>query len=401
MARKIVLNVIDDSSTTESDTDEIQKAHRRSEMRQHYASFREMYYNTPQYTGRRQATDNGNVASSVSNEREGKTESKREDAASTAEKHTGSDMAEKRQVEHHDIDSSSETEEIVAPSNACSTISVSSTLGRRAELKPHRIQSISTVSKNSGYRKFEFQQFNTGYPMSHVVYIKDSSCTKLATTPPKPSYSNNSNAKQAEIVSSAKTAGLRPSTSVLFRSNVRPANLVLEGGPHFSTLSSIKTYIDIERIKDIVSSAVSIIRTSSDMSRFKINSTSYISLSHRDFSKGMQDINLINSSFYRSVFVMQSLSTLVYYAYNGTAHIVFHDRTRILINKNYTSYNILVFTHDKSLSQESINAQNGITYHTNGIIVETPRETTQIILPNSVVVKSNVHIMDCFIVWRF
>lgn len=418
MSRKIVLNVVDDYSETEpySSDDSIRSlessadcssADRTSKDATFARSnFRDQYYKN--IDGYSSIVDTG-----MSHVDHAKTA-----ATQCTDAHTNI----------YDCDSdTSETElDMSAFSNASSEIKpdmqASKPVGKTAHRKGTSARGADKKPKldrpkldaKSKSKKLEVMQFNTRHTNT-ADYFKNQeevrTGNRLVIPPPKPCYADNSNSRQQKIVKSVTEdiASARSNHDIIhiknkvFKADTTTAGKsILEGGVHMMELSKLRDLVDISRVRRIVNDVIAVLSISPKA--FNLNTPLYISTSCKknfNFANTPQDIQLVNRYFCQNVLRSEPLSTLIFYTYNGKSHIVYHERTNIVVNKNYSSFKISVFSYDRSLCQESLNTINTIVYKTNGVMIDTACGNTKIVLPATVIVKNVTYVMDCFIIWRF
>lgn len=289
--------------------------------------------------------------------------------------------------------------------------------------KPTRKYTKSIGKKpklESKYRlkKLEFIQYNTQHKNSYD-YLKNKekfeNYNKLVIPPPKPCYADNSNSGQKRVVKTIMDDIMntlndneRESDIIHVKNKVfkidksKSGKSLLDLEVHEIDLSKLKGLIDIGKVRKMIKDIMTVLSIS-DFG-FKFNNPLYLSTSYNktaNFANSPQDIQLVNKYFCESVLRNQSLSTIIMYMYNGKLYAIYHEKTNIIVNKNYSSYKISVFSYDKGLCQESLNTLNTIIYKTNGIVLDTANGNTKIILPSTIIVKSVTQVMDFFVIWRF
>ena len=290
------------------------------------------------------------------------------------------------------------------------------TAARGAEKKPKlgRPRLDAKLDAKLKSKKLEVMQFNTRHTNT-ADYFKNQeevrTGNRLVIPPPKPCYADNSNSGQQKIMKSVTEdiASARSNHDIIHIKNkvfkadtTTTGKSILEGGVHMMELSKLRDLVDISRVRRIVNDVIAVLSISPKA--FNLNTPLYISTSCKksfNFANTPQDIQLVNRYFCQNVLRSEPLSTLIFYTYNGKSHIVYHERTNIVVNKNYSSFKISVFSYDRSLCQESLNTINTIVYKTNGVMIDTAYGNTKIVLPSTIIVKNVTYVMDCFIIWRF
>lgn len=265
-------------------------------------------------------------------------------------------------------------------------------------------------SKNLGKVQSAFKLVRTPshYPMDIRIgkrqYTKPHSINTHQTghSLPKLCYASNSNMSQSRVINQFNNKMFVTSPEKISRQK-KETTVIIKTSPHVRSLSSLYSYMDVAKIKRIVRAVIDILEKDfHTILPIDINNPVYITAS---YSKNVitcpMDIQLVNSNFCTKIVNKDQLNTLIFYTCNKKSYVIFHEKTRIMINKMYSSYKISVFSYDKSLCQESLNENNTIVYKPNGVIISNASGVTKLILPSTAMIKNQSHIMDCFMVWRF
>ena len=330
--------------------------------------------------------------------------------------------------------------EIITPSNSVNNksantmhvtaMSISTKEHKEQSEKKPKVMSPKQV-KEKRCKRLDCIQFNTEHVDSSKKirdFIRNQQQIKrnmtLTEPPPKPTYSDNSNINQSTIIERTigeSTKGQKnrsPNKLIHVRNKIfhmvdtdkqhecTPGSAfpctAVSDGIGLMDLGKIKECVDTCKIKEIVTNVLKVL--SINPVKIDLNRPFYISVPYNkfiNFANSTQDIHLINKCFCENVLNKGCLSTVVFYKYNGRSFVVHHEKTNIVVNKTYSSFNISIFKYDHGLCQESLNTINTIVYKTNGLCIDSANGNIKIVLPSTIINKSNTYTMDCFVVWRF